>query len=164
MGAPTIPCPHCKKSHRAAGWEEAVERCKLRAEKRAAREAEKKADLERREANLAAEPPEQFVQRLVFEGVRWDSVRKQVEDTYPPPAEGERWTFYHVFELDSRKLNWPGFTLEQITMLRLEKYMTGAFITANPLQYVEWPKGTESVDHLMLREHADRIDEELEVA
>ena len=75
-----------------------------------------------------------FVQRLVVEGVRWDSINKQLKDDYPPPAEGAQWTLYDVIRLDSHKLlaTWPT-DVDTITMLRLEKLMTGEYMTIHPL-------------------------------
>jgi hypothetical protein len=145
-----IPCPTCSRTHRD---EEAIEKCKVRAERRAEREAAKKADVERRLKNRKALPEEKFIQRSVREGLFWDRIVSGLNKDYPVREQG-KWTLWDVVEQDSKSLNWSGFDLEQTTLLRLEKHMTGAFISAHPLSYVRWPEGVEAVDRLMARVRA----------
>ena len=147
---PLIACPTCKKSHRD---EEAIEKCKVRAERKRKREADAKAEVKRRMSNRKDLPEEAFLRREVSKGTQWDFIVSRLNKDYPIRDEG-KWTLYEVVEADSKALNWPGFTLEQTTLLRLERHMTGAFISAHPLQYVRWPEGVESVDRLMARVRA----------
>ena len=133
MGAVTIPCPECGKSHRADGWEEAVAKCKASAEKRAAREAAKQAELERREANWQREKPWELVWRLRREGIHWGNLMKPLNDNYEPPEPGRKWTLYDVVKMDSVRLlpTW-GTDLETITLVRLEKIHVGDYISHHP--------------------------------
>ena len=123
-----IPCPHCKKSHREM---DAVEKCKVRAERRAVREEAKKADVERRLKNRKALPEEAFVHKSVTECLHWDKILSGLKKNYPAREQGP-WTLYEVVEIDSKRLNWPT-DLTTITLLRLERLVTGDFISKHPL-------------------------------
>lgn len=135
MAAVTIPCNRCGKSHKAAGFEEAYEKCAERANKRAAREVARQAEVDRREGNWRREKPWELVWRLQREGVRFDNMPKQLNDNYPPPGDGQsKWTLYDVLKMDSVRLvdTW-GADLETITLIRLEKIYTGEYISRHPL-------------------------------
>jgi hypothetical protein len=123
-----IPCPHCEKSHREP---EALEKCKVRKERRVAREAAQKADVERRLKNRKALPEEKFIVKSVHECLPWDRIVAGLNKNYPTREQG-KWSLYEVVEVDSKLLNWPT-DLETITLLRLERIVTGDFLSRNPL-------------------------------
>jgi hypothetical protein len=125
-----IPCPTCEKSHRD---EEGVEKCKTRAERRAEREALRKADLERRASNRKALPEEKFIRKSVTEGKQWERIVSSLNKDYPIREQG-KWTLYEVMMEDSKSLlgTWPT-DLETITLLRLERLVTGDYLSRNPL-------------------------------
>jgi hypothetical protein len=123
-----IPCRHCLKSHRD---QDKVDACGVRKEKRLAREAAKKADVERRLSNAKKLPVDKFVIKCVRETLAWDSIVARLNRDYPVREEG-KYTLYEVVEIDSKNLNWP-CDLETTTLLRLERVMTGDFITKHPL-------------------------------
>lgn len=134
MAQPMIPCSECGKKHRAAGFEEAVARCKETREKREAREAAKQADLERRAANWEREKPWEMVWRLRRDGIAWVNIPSKLRSDYEKPEPGRDWDLYDVVKMDSVRLlpTWNA-DLETITMLRLEKIHTGEYISMNPL-------------------------------
>lgn len=134
MAQPMIPCPECGKKHRAAGWEEAVVKCRASREKREAREAAKQADAERRAANWQREKPWELVWRSVREGIAWTNIPARLREAYEKPEPGRDWNLYDVVKMDSVRLlpTWPA-DLETITLLRLERFHTGEYISMNPL-------------------------------
>jgi hypothetical protein len=123
-----IQCRHCLRSHRD---QEKVDACGVRKEKRLAREAARQADVERRLANQKKLPVEKFVLKCVRETLTWDSIVARLNRDYPVREEG-KYTLYEVVEIDSRNLNWPT-DLETITLLRLERIVTGDYLSRHPL-------------------------------
>jgi hypothetical protein len=136
--ARNIPCTHCERSHRD---QEKVDACGVRKEKRLAREAARQKDVERRLANQKKLPVDKFVRQEVAKGSidkkykpagpKWDTIVAALNKNYPVREEG-KYTLYDVVEIDSRYLNWPT-DLETTTLLRLERVMTGDFMTKHPL-------------------------------
>ena len=123
-----IPCAYCERSHRE---QEKVDACGVRKEKRLAREAAKQADVERRLANQKKLPVEKFVMQCVRETLAWDRIVARLNKDYPVREQG-KYTLYEVVEIDSRNLNWP-CDLETTTLLRLERVVTGDFLSRHPL-------------------------------
>jgi hypothetical protein len=140
MGAAMIPCPECGKKHRAAGWEEAVSKCKAGREKREAREARKQAEIDRRFAVRDAVPVRSFIRDGMLAGRSWEganSILAGLKKDYPPPwgglVVGRAWTLWDVLEIDSHELvpSW-NMPLGQIVELRFEKFVLGDFVSAQP--------------------------------
>jgi reverse gyrase len=130
MSALNWPCPTCEKSHRD---EEAIAKCKVRAERRAEREAAKKVDVERRLKNRKDLPETAFIRQSVTEAKQWERIVSGLNKDYPIREQG-KWTLYEVVEEDSKNLlgTWPT-DLETITLLRLERLVTGDYLSRNPL-------------------------------
>ncbi len=125
-----IPCEFCERTHNTP---ELVEKCKLRKERREERQKVKAADVERRAANQKALSPAKFIQQEVRKGTRWESIVSRLNKDYPIRKQG-KWTLWDVVEQDSKKLldTWPT-DLETITALRIERLMTGDYMTRHPL-------------------------------
>jgi hypothetical protein len=87
--------------------------------------------VERRLANQKKLPVEDFVLKCVRETLTWDSIVARLNRDYPVREEG-KYTLYEVVEIDSRNLNWPT-DLETITLLRLERIVTGDYLSRHPL-------------------------------
>ena len=88
-------------------------------------------NVERRLANQKKLPVEKFVMQCVRETLAWDRIVARLNKDYPVREQG-KYTLYEVVEIDSRNLSWP-CDLETTTLLRLERVMTGDFITKHPL-------------------------------
>lgn len=96
-------CDYCDKSHRT---EEALEKCKVRAERREAREKKVAADKARRESNARNVPPAQFIRERMAMGGNWTNVVAFLNREYPPPPNKPKWDLATVIELDSQRLKW----------------------------------------------------------
>lgn len=83
-----IDCDACGKRHRD---KTKIIECRVKTQKREEREAKKARDIARREANLEASSVADFIQNLLFDGVGWQSIPKQVRDNYPPDPSGRDW-------------------------------------------------------------------------
>ena len=139
-----IDCESCSKRHRDI---EAVEKCLLRAEKRAEREELRKADKERRQKNLEAMPVEELVRQYMLKGhtydykkgtygpFQWDRIVTKLNKDYPIREEGP-YTLWEVVEIDSIQLlgKWGFMVLNDIVEARLEKHMLGDYVTRQPLE------------------------------
>lgn len=132
-----IDCETCGKRHRD---EELVAKCKLRAEKRAEREAARQADIERRFKNRKDLPIHKFIARGMAEGRPWEgpnSILSGLKKDYPPPwgglIKGREWTIWDMIEVDSRNLvkSW-GMDFDSIVEARMERHMLGAYVTTQP--------------------------------
>lgn len=125
-----IDCDTCKRKHRDI---EAVEKCQLRAEKRAERAALKKADVERRLANRKKKPESDFIVEQANKGMVFERIVTALNRDYPQRESGP-WTLFDVIYIDSAKLKgtWPT-DQETIALLRLERIHTGDFISKHPL-------------------------------
>lgn len=125
-----IPCPTCERTHKNV---EGVEKCALRAERREAREAAKKADTERRAKNLKQLSVEGYVALKMREGLMWERIVSGLNKDYPIREEG-KWTLWEVIAIDSVNLlkTWPT-DIETITALRLERHVTGDYLSKHPL-------------------------------
>lgn len=130
MTMTNVPCRHCSRSHRD---EEGIEKCKLRAERREAREAAKKKDTERRAKNLKKLSVEKYVALKMREGLYWDRIVAGLNKDYPIREQG-KWTLWEVIAIDSVNLlkTWPT-DLETITALRLERHVLGDYVSKHPL-------------------------------
>jgi len=98
-------CEAHKRGHRS---EEARDACVAKEERRAKREAAKKADTERREANLLRESVDAYVKRrFCIEGTPAVNVAASLNRDYPPRASGRPWDWAAVVTVHSEHIRWP---------------------------------------------------------
>lgn len=139
-----IECESCGKRHRT---QEGVARCRERAERTAARLEKRVQDYERRVQNWSTEPPPQFIRRRLRDGVNFDRVVSDLNKDYPPPEGEDRWSLWNVVYTDSERFDW-GVPTEVVTELRLERFMTGDWLTIHPLRLFKMPEEVVSIGSL----------------
>lgn len=120
-------CEHCSKSHRT---DDAVEKCKARAERAAVLLAKREAEAERRALNQQGLPWELRVRRMRREGQRWDQVASYIKKNYPTDVPTDLWSIALAY---ARQLNWP-IADEVVAQSLLEKWVTGDYISFHPMQ------------------------------
>jgi hypothetical protein len=139
MAEALIECEVCGKSHRT---EDALEKCKARAERALLRVAKKSFESDRRRANLEAESVRDYVFRRLKEGGAWVNVVAGLKRDYPPPTlynlpnVGEKWDVAHVGWILAEEWNLPGLDTETKWEMKMERHFIGTYLTVHPLEYL----------------------------
>jgi hypothetical protein len=98
-------CEAHKRGHRT---EEARIACVARTERRARRALQKKADEERRQANLERESVDAYVKRrFCIEGTPAVNVAASLNRDYPRRGDGRPWDWAAVVTVHAEHLRWP---------------------------------------------------------
>lgn len=125
-----MECKNCGKSHRT---EEAVAKCFARSERKAEREAKKKAEIQRRIANAKAVPPDIYIRKLRDEGKNLDQILAGLKKNYLPPEIDSDWDLWEVAYRIAQTVNWP-IEDELKTEMILEKHMLSDYVSLHPLE------------------------------
>lgn len=121
MQAPAlIDCDGCGKRHKE---KQKVIECRLRAKKRAEKEAAKTKDIERRQHNAALYPLRDRIAEMRHDGAAWVNIGASIRRDYPPPGSwahtcgqtpcpiemmaGRDWDVILVIALDTEGYVWP---------------------------------------------------------
>jgi hypothetical protein len=136
-------CEFCGKTHRSSA---ALDACKGKAERAAARQAKKDAEVLRRQRNLDKLPVQEFVRRTRAAGGAggtWERIASALNKDYPERRDGislldgkgqaRPYDVWEVVYEYTETLGWP-VSRAVATEMILEKHMTGMYTTVHPLE------------------------------